>query len=114
MLRRFYAVTGVVEPISALRCHFRRQSAISGAEIDVVARSVTHSAIVASADGERESNQFSPPFCSFLQFTEEEKTRDPDLSPTTTTFFSCRKRRSLTEVINFAHCFSGDVDKEEK
>ena len=87
MLRRFYAVTGVVEPISASRRHFRRQSAISGAEIDVVARSVTHSAIVASADGERESKQFSPPFCSFPQSTEEEKTRDPDLSPTTTTFF---------------------------
>ena len=90
MSRRFYAVTVVVEPISASRRHFRRQSAISGAEIDVVARSVTHSAIVASADGERESNQFSPPFCSFLQFTEEEKTRDPDLSPTTTTIFAER------------------------
>ena len=56
MLRRFYAVTEVVEPISASRRHFRRQSAISGAVIDVVARLKIHTAIIASdADGERES-----------------------------------------------------------
>ena len=66
--------------VASFLCSYRRR----GADFRI---EVTHSAIVASADGERESNQFSPPFCSFLQFTEEEKTRDPDLSPTTTTFF---------------------------
>ena len=113
MLHRFYAVTGVVEPISASRRHFRRQSTIPGAEIDVVARSVTHSAIVASADGERESNQFCRHFVLSTVYGGGENKRSGSISYNYNVF-SCRKRRSLTEVINFAHCFSGDVDKEEK
>ena len=112
MSRRFYAVTGVVEPISALRCHFRRQSAISGAEIDVVARSVTHSAIVASADGERESNQFSPPFCPFYSLRRRRKQEIRIYLLQLQRFL--QKEAEFDGSDHFAHCFSGDVDKEEK